>query len=464
MSMNRPLCEADPEIFGLLVEEKHRQVHGLELIASENFCSLAVQEANGSCATNKYSEGLPGKRYYGGNEVIDKIETLCQQRALKVFGLDPEKWGVNVQPYSGSTANWAAFLGMIKPHDRIMGLDLPSGGHLTHGYQTDNKKISATSIFYESMPYQVSPTTGLVDYDKMRETAALFRPQLLIAGYSAYPRDFDYAKMREIADNHGAYLMCDMAHFAGLVASGILSNPFEHCDVVTTTTHKSLRGPRGSMIFYRKGTRVQKSKNGPPKESPYNLEETVNFAVFPSVQGGPHENTISAIAVALGEALQPSFKEYCKNVVANSRALAAAVIKRGYSFVTDGTDNHLSMWDVRPQGLNGGKMEWLFDLVHITVNKNTVYGDSSALTPGGIRLGTCALTSRDFTAAQFDEVAEFLHRGIKIGTDAVAKAGKNLKEWKVAVLADPAVEQLKKDVQAYSSKFPMPGRVGEKAY
>ena len=307
---------------------------GLELIASENFTSLAVMEANGSCATNKYAEGLPGKRYYGGNECIDKIETLCQTRALKVFGLDPEVWGVNVQPYSGSTANWAAFLGMIKPHDRIMGLDLPSGGHLTHGYQTDTRKISSTSIFYESMPYQVSSDTGLIDYDKLEENAALFRPQLLIAGASAYPRDFDYARMRKIADNHGAYFLCDMAHYAGLVAAKELSNPFDFCDVVTTTTHKSLRGPRGSMIFFRKGIRQQMGKNGKVKESSYTLEDSINFAVFPSVQGGPHQNTISAIATAMKEALDPSFAQYQKRVIANCRALAAALVKYDYALVT----------------------------------------------------------------------------------------------------------------------------------
>lgn len=285
---------------------------------------------------------------------------------------------------------------------------------MTHGYQTDTRKVSATSIFFESMPYQVSPTTGLIDMDKLKETAALFRPQLIIIGASAYPRDYDYVKFREIADIHGAWLLCDMSHFSGLVATGLVQNPFDYCDVVTTTTHKTLRGPRAGMIFYRKGTRVQPQKNGPPKETPYTLEESIDFAVFPSVQGGPHEHQIAAIAVALREAAQPSFVDYAKQVKENAKALSEALMKRGYSIVTNGTDNHLLMWDVRPQGLNGGKMEWLFEQVHISVNKNTVYGDSSALTPGGVRLGAPALTSRGLVAKDMEDVAEFLHRGVLV--------------------------------------------------
>ena len=252
-------------------------------------------------------------------------------------------------------------------------------------------------------------------------------------------------------------MMCDMAHYSGLVAAGLLNSPFKYCDVVTTTTHKSLRGPRGAMIFFRKGKRQQQLR-GKMVESEYKLEENINFAVFPSVQGGPHENTISAIAVAMGEALRPDFKQYEERVRGNARALADALIKRGYSIVTNGTDNHLVMWDVRPQGLNGGKMEWLYEKVHISVNKNTVYGDVSALTPGGVRLGSCALTSRDFTEKDMDTVAEFLHRGIEIGKEGVGSAGKLLKDWKIAVSENPKLEQLRKDINEFSSKFPMPGR------
>jgi glycine hydroxymethyltransferase len=308
------------------------------------------------------------------------------------------------------------------------------------------------------MPYRVSPETGLIDYDRLEENAALFRPQVVIAGASAYPRDFDYKRMRKIADNHGAYLMTDMAHYAGLVAAKLLDNPFDYSDIVTTTTHKSLRGPRASMIFYRKGTRQQPKKNGDIKETPYKFEETVNFAVFPSCQGGPHNNTISAVAVAMKEALDATFVEYQKQVVANCRAMAAALVKKGYKLVSGGTDNHLLLWDVRPQGLNGGKMEWLYDQCHITVNKNTVSDDTSALTPGGLRLGTCALTSRTFKEADFEKIVEILHRGIVIGQECVEKAGKKLVDWKKAVEAHPAMADLKKDAIAMGESFPMPGR------
>jgi glycine hydroxymethyltransferase len=388
--MNQALADVDSEIYNLIVEEYDRQRDSIELIASENYTSAAVRDCLGSVLTNKYSEGYPGARYYGGNQVIDRIERLCQTRALTAFNLSAEHWAVNVQPYSGSPANFAVYTALLQPHDRIMGLDLPSGGHLTHGFQTAKRRVSATSVYFESMPYKVG-ADGLIDYDEMERLATAFKPKLLIVGASAYSRDFDYERFRAVADKVGAYLMADIAHISGFVATGLMKSPFDYCDIVTTTTHKTLRGPRSGLIFMKKA-----------------LEQKVKDAVFPGLQGGPHEHQIAAVATQLREVATPGFADYMSTVRDNSRALAAALIAAGYAVITGGTDNHLFLLDLRPKGLTGAEAEKALEAAGISVNKNTIPGDLSALKPSGIRIGTSAVTTRGLKATDMKQIAEFI--------------------------------------------------------
>ncbi|KAJ8319196.1 hypothetical protein KUTeg_004287 [Tegillarca granosa] len=457
-TLQNDINDEDPEIAEIVKKEKERQMKGLELIASENFTSKAVMQALGSCLTNKYSEGQPGQRYYGGNHYIDMVERLCQKRALEAYRLDPEKWGVNVQVLSGSPANFAVYTAVVEPHGRIMGLYLPDGGHLSHGFMTGTRKVSATSVFFESFPYKVDPVTGLIDYDELHRNAKLFLPKLIIAGVSCYSRNLDYKRFREICDDVDAYLLADMAHVSGLVAAGVAPDPFEYCDIVTTTTHKSLRGPRSGMIFFRKGVR-KVLKNG--TEVKYDLEKKINEAVFPGLQGGPHNHQIAAVAVALKQATKPEFKVYQQQVLANAKTMCKEMQARGYTVVSGDTDNHLILVDLRPNKLDGARAEKVLEEVNIAVNKNTCPGDKSALKPSGLRIGTPALTSRNFKEQDFVQVVDFIDRAIKITSEIVANCGPTLKEFNTKLETDAGiiekVKTLKSDVENFAVKFPMPG-------
>ncbi len=381
---NRPLAASDPAIAALIGKELQRQQTHLELIASENFASQAVMEAQGSVLTNKYAEGLPSKRYYGGCEHVDAIEELAIERAKELFGA---AWA-NVQPHSGAQANFAVFLALLKPGDTIMGMDLSHGGHLTHG-----SPVNVSGKWFNVVQYGVDETTQQLNFESIRKLALEHKPKLIVCGYSAYPRTIDFQAFRAIADEVGAYLLADMAHIAGLVAAGVHPNPVPVCDVVTTTTHKTLRGPRGGLILCRDAE----------------FAKQFDKAVFPGSQGGPLEHVIAAKAVAFGEALQPSFKAYAKQVVANAQALAARIKERGIDVVSAGTDNHIVLLDLRGIGMTGQVADLLVSDVHITANKNTVpFDPQSPFVTSGLRLGTAACTTRGFDEEAFREVADVI--------------------------------------------------------
>ncbi|EFX00920.1 serine hydroxymethyltransferase [Grosmannia clavigera kw1407] len=457
--LENSLVATDPEVAEIMKKEIQRQRESIILIASENVTSRAVFDALGSPMSNKYSEGYPGARYYGGNQHIDEVELLCQKRALTAFHLDSERWGVNVQCLSGSPANLQVYQAIMPPHGRLMGLDLPHGGHLSHGYQTPQKKISAVSTYFETMPYRVDLETGIIDYDTLEKNAQLFRPKVLVAGTSAYCRLIDYARMRKIADSVGAYLVVDMAHISGLIAAGVIPSPFAYADIVTTTTHKSLRGPRGAMIFFRKGVRSRDAKTG--KETLYDLENPINFSVFPGHQGGPHNHTITALAVALKQAASPEFKAYQQQVVDNAKALEETFKQLGYTMVSGGTDSHMVLVDLRPIPLDGARVEAVLEQINIACNKNSVPGDRSALTPGGIRIGTPAMTSRGFGKADFERVAGYIDAAVKICLEvqkSLPKEANKLKDFKAKVASGEVetINTLKKEIAAWSSGFPLP--------
>ncbi|BDG37710.1 serine hydroxymethyltransferase [Saccharococcus caldoxylosilyticus] len=406
------LPQQDPQVFAAIENERKRQHSKIELIASENFVSRAVMEAQGSVLTNKYAEGYPGRRYYGGCEYVDVVEDLARERAKKLFGADH----ANVQPHSGAQANMAVYFTVLKHGDTVLGMNLSHGGHLTHG-----SPVNFSGIQYNFVEYGVDPETHVIDYDDVLEKARVHKPKLIVAGASAYPRIIDFKRFREIADEVGAYLMVDMAHIAGLVAAGLHPNPVPYAHFVTTTTHKTLRGPRGGMILCKE-----------------EFAKQIDKAIFPGIQGGPLMHVIAAKAVALGEALQDDFKTYAQNIVNNAKRLAEALKNEGFTLVSGGTDNHLLLVDLRPQGLTGKVAEKVLDEVGITVNKNTIpYDPESPFVTSGIRIGTAAVTTRGFGLEEMDEIASIISLVLKHHED------------------EAKLEEARQRVVALTEKFPL---------
>ena len=408
------LRSQDPEIYDIIQQEVQRQNNGLELIASENFASRAVMEAMGTALTNKYAEGLPGKRYYGGCVHVDRAEELARERAQALYGCD---WA-NVQPHAGAQANSAVYLTCLEPGDTFLGRDLSHGGHLTHG-----SPVNFSGILYNAEYYGVDKDTGRIDMNKVRDRAKEVEPKMISIGASAYPRDFDYAAFRDIADEVGALLWMDMAHTAGLIAGGVLNDPMPHTHVVTTTTHKTLRGPRGGMILigddYENPFGKTARKSGRTKQ----MSELLDSAVFPGTQGGPLMHVIAAKAVAFKEALQPSFADYTQQVVDNARAMGAELTARGYDLVSGGTDNHLVLIDLRNKDLTGKTAEQALEAAGITANKNMVpFDDKSPFVTSGLRLGTPAMTTRGFGPDEFARVAELIDRVLQRPADEEVQA------------------------------------------
>ncbi len=409
--------QRDTLVFDLIAKELERQRNGIELIASENFTSLQVMQAMGTSLTNKYAEGYPGRRYYGGCEIVDQVEQLAIDRLKQVFDCAY----ANVQPHSGAQANAALMLAILQPGDKILGLDLSMGGHLTHG-----SAVNFSGKLYQPHFYGVVKETGLVDYDTLEQKARAEKPKLIICGASAYSRDWDYARIRAVADEVGAFVLCDMAHPAGLIAKGLLASPFEHCHFVTSTTHKTLRGPRGGIILMKTDF-----------ENPFGLKDVkgntrmmsnlIDMAVFPGTQGGPLEHVIAAKAIAFGEILTDEFTVYAKQVVSNAQAMAAAFNAKEYKMISDGTDNHLMLIDLRNKNISGKKAEITLDRAHITLNKNMVpFDDKSAFVTSGIRVGVPAITTRGMTETHMPVVVDFIDRVLmNADDDAVITAVKN---------------------------------------
>lgn len=446
MIMSMSLKHVDRPIDRLINLESQRQREVLEMIPSENYASPAVREAVGSVLMNKYAEGQVGKRYYQGNWVVDKVEALCKARALKTFKLDEKEWGVNVQALSGSPANLAIYNALLEPGDRIMSMYLPDGGHLSHGWELPNKKVTIVSKIWHIFFYNVDKTTRVFDYNTLGKLAQQIKPKLLISGGTAYPREIDHEQMGSIAHGVGALYMADVAHEAGLIAAGVNATPFMHADVVMMTTHKTLRGPRGAMIF----TRGEE------------LAALVDQSVFPSIQGGPHEHTIAGIAVALHEVMTPGFKKYAKQVITNAKLLADIFIKEGLDVVSGGTDKHLVLIDLRNIGASAWVVAWALEYANIIVNRNTVpFETGSSMYPSGIRLGTPAITTRGMKEKEMRQIGTWIATVIKEVSHYRLPEDKEkrsifLKNVRLELAKNKQLQSIHHSVTLLTKKFPVP--------
>ena len=441
--------QQDFELYEIIKKEEIRQREGLELIPSENYASQAVLEAMGSILNDKYAEGYPKKRYYGGNQFIDEVESLCQKRALEAYGLNSKEWAVNVQPYSGSPANIAVYFALLNFGDTLMSLQLTEGGHLTHGAEANFSGRAYKPVFYP-----LNPQTQMLDYDVIKKLAHEDKPKIIIAGYTAYPRTIDFRKFAEIAKEIGAFSMADISHISGLVAAGVHPSPFPHMDIVTTTTHKLLRGPRAALVFTKRAT----LKDGK------SISELVDKAVFPGLQGGPHEHTIAGIAIALKESTTSEFKAYATQVIKNAKALADSLLANEIKLVSGGTDNHLLLVDLTPFGPGKGIfVQEALEEANITVNKNTIPGEpASPFFPSGVRLGTPAITTRGFKEKEMEQIGQWIAEVIKAVKDYQfypdkEKRTAELEKFRKELKGNVTIKRIKEEVRRLCVNFPVPG-------
>ena len=426
------------KIFSIIAQEKTRQTEELEMIPSENFASAAVMKAVGSCLMNKYAEGYPNRRYYQGNINVDQVESICRNRVLQAFKLDKNKWGVNVQPHSGCEANLAVYNALLKAGDKIMSMYLPDGGHLSHGWQMPGKKITFVSKIFKVQFYHVAKKTLVFDYEQIEQQALKYRPQMIISGGTAYPREIDYKRLSQISHKVGALYLADVAHEAGLIAAGAMQSPFPWVDVATFTTHKTWRGPRGAIIVARKS-----------------LMEAINFSIIPGLQGGPHMHTIAGIAVAAKELQTPAFKKYARQIIKNAQFLAKQLQKGGLNIVSGGTDKHLVLVDLRNIGLTGWVVAWALEKAGIIANRNTVpYDTGSPFYPSGLRFGTPALTTRGMKEKEMQQISGWILQVINYLKDKNLANEKATIEW---LGKDKFLAGLKAKVNAFAKKYPLPG-------